>query len=250
MAADGERHIELTNLFNLRDLGGYPAADSRRVRWRRLLRADGLQRLEPPDRVRLAELGIRTVVDLRRPEELAIGRFAAGGVTYVHLSIQPTPWEPSAYDEGVGTPRFLADRYLEMTTECGEQVGAVLRVIADAASLPLVFHCAAGKDRTGVVAALTLSLLGVSDDDIAADYGLSAAAIPRWTAWAQVHRPDVVAEMQRFPGPWHTAPPEAIRLFLADVRREHGSVAAYATSVGIDPDLVATMKASLLEHSL
>jgi protein tyrosine/serine phosphatase len=242
-----ERHLDLPNLFNLRDLGGYRTADGRTVAWRRLFRADGLQRLTGSDVQGLIDLGVRTVIDLRRPEEVAVARFAAAGIDYHHESLLPTLWEPAAYDESAGAARFLADRYLEMTRERGAEIGRVLRVIADPAAAPVAFHCAAGKDRTGVVAAIILSLLGVPDAAVAEDYSLSEHAIPRWREWAAVHRPALLDEIAALPEPWHAAPPEAIHLLLADLRAEHGSVERYAAGVGVDASVVAQMRSVLLD---
>ena len=81
-----------------------------------------------------------------------------------------------------------------MTSRRADAVGEVLRLIASPSNAPLAFHCAAGKDRTGVVAALTLSLLGVADRDIADDYALSSQATERWLDWARIHRPEIVDE--------------------------------------------------------
>jgi protein-tyrosine phosphatase len=242
-----ERHLELPNLFNLRDLGGYPAADGQTVRWRVLFRADGLQRIAAEDVHGLADLGIKTVVDLRRPDEVELKRLEAEDLAYHHHSVQPADWDVTAYDDEIGSARFLADRYLEMTRLRGDAVASVLRLIAAPDNAPLAFHCAAGKDRTGVIAALTLSLLGVDDDDIAADYALSSAATDRWVEWARVHRPEVVDAVLKLPGPWLVAPAEAITMFLADLRAEHGSVEAYVASIGIDDAMIAELRRHLLE---
>lgn len=242
-----DRHLDLPNLFNLRDLGGYAGADGRAVRWRRLFRADGLQRVADEDVRGLAELGIRTVIDLRRPDEVEAKRFEADGIGYHHHSVQPQDWDISAYDEQVGSARFLADRYLEMTTLRADAVSAVLQLIAASSNAPLAFHCAAGKDRTGVVAALTLSLLGVADADVAADYALSSAATERWFAWARINRPEIVESVSTLPSPWLVAPAEAIELFLADLRSEHGSIEAFAASIGVDAEAVGDMRGHLLE---
>lgn len=241
-----ERHVELPSVFNLRDLGGYTGADGRSVAWRRIFRADGLQRLARADLGRLRELGLRTVVDLRRPDEVELGRLEADGVAYHHHSLQPIDWLVDGYDESVGVERYLADRYLEMTAQRGDQLGHVIRLIADERAVPLVFHCAAGKDRTGVVAAITLSVLGVNDDDIAEDYGLSADSTKRWLAWAQVHRPEIAATVSGLPGPWTTSPPGAIRMFLADLRAEYGSVEAYLRGSGVGDSTLEALRSHLL----
>ena len=161
--------------------------------------------------------------------------------------MQPADWDVSTYDEAIGSARFLADRYLEMTSVRADAVAAVLRLIATPDNAPLAFHCAAGKDRTGVVAALTLSLLGVEDADVASDYALSSASTDRWIAWARINRPEIVDEVLELPGPWLLAPAEAIELFLADLRAEHGSVTAYVNAIGIDASTIAELRRHLLE---
>jgi len=242
-----DRHLDLPNLFNLRDLGGYAGAEGRTVRWRRLFRADGLQRMADEDVHGLAALGIRTVVDLRRPDEVEIKRLRVDDIAYHHHSVQPEDWDISTYDDEIGSARFLADRYLDMTSRRADAVGEVLRLIAAPSNAPLAFHCAAGKDRTGVVAALTLSLLGVSDADVAADYALSSAATERWLEWARVNRPEIVDQALILPSPWLIAPAGAIMHFLVDLRERHGSVEAFAASVGVDAAAVDEMRSHLLE---
>lgn len=171
------RRITLERVFNFRDLGGYTASEHRTVRWGLIYRADGIHRLEGGDLARVAGLGIRTVLDLRTRGELADhGRVASESIaaTYRHLPLLEQVWErdlPAAEIDAVG---FLAGRYLEMLDTGASSIVTALAAMADAARLPLVFHCSAGKDRTGVLAAILLSVLGVSDDDIAADCTRSA----------------------------------------------------------------------------
>jgi protein tyrosine/serine phosphatase len=110
-----------------------------------------------------------------------------------------------------------------------------------------VFHCAAGKDRTGVLAGLTLSLLGVSDDDVAADYSRSADAVGRWTAWMRRTAPDVLEQFKAMPSVWGMTPIEAMHLVLADVRERYGSVPALAARFGVGEADVAALREHLLE---
>jgi protein-tyrosine phosphatase len=184
-----DRVVPFSTVFNFRDLGGYRTADGRTVRWRRLFRADGLFRLTEDDLTGFAALGIRTVLDLRRPDELAAdGRIADElGIDYRHVNLNVNPWPPTELTPEQ-LPGYLAERYMIMAEEAlesGAPMGTALRLIAEAQAAPLVFHCAAGKDRTGVLAALTLALLGVPDDDIADDYALSGESERRYYAWAR-----------------------------------------------------------------
>jgi protein tyrosine/serine phosphatase len=245
------RHIPFDTVFNFRDLGGYAAAGGRTIRWRTLFRADGLYRLAGEDLVRFAELGVRTVLDLRSHVELEErGRLDAGGeveIRWHHLSVLDVPWDAKLDAETVDPARYLADRYLEMIEAAGDNFGQALRIIAETDSAPLVFHCAAGKDRTGVLAAITLSLLGVSDDDVAADYAKSEEAVDRWRAWIRRTAPEVLEQISGMPSVWGMTPLDTMHLFLADLRERYGSVPDLAARFGVGEADVATLQAHLLE---
>jgi protein tyrosine/serine phosphatase len=244
MTVDTERLVAFEQVFNFRDLGGYPTADGFTVRWRTLFRADGVHRLTIDD---LAPLGVRTVLDLRTPAELEErGRFTHDSVGYHHLPILESTWDREVLDIEIDPPRFLADRYLEMTAEGGDAISRAVRIIAAPDALPLVFHCAAGKDRTGVVAAIVLDLLGVSDDDIAGDYSLSRLGMDRFRAWIIETYPGAADAMSDQPQAFLDAPVEAMHLFLADFRDRHGSVREYVRSLGVPDDVLEAVRKNLL----
>ncbi len=217
--------LAFSSVFNFRDLGGHVGAHGRTVRHGRLYRSDGLHRLTGSDLDGFAGLGIRTVLDLRRPDELAAeGRvYEWPEVAYHHVNFQAERW-PDAQLTADDMPRFLADRYADMAEAALDgdvPVGYCLRLLADPDGLPLAFHCAAGKDRTGVLAALTLSLLGVDDADVAYDYARTADARERFVRF----------ERERGGADWllsaweiNPSPAEAILLFLTELRERHGSV--------------------------
>jgi protein tyrosine/serine phosphatase len=246
-----DRVVPFSTVFNFRDLGGYPTVDGRTVRWGRVYRSDGLFRLTEEDFEGFAALGIRVVLDLRRPDELdADGRVAESlGLEYHHVNFYADLWPP--FELGAEEmPRYLADRYAEMA-ETGltgaNVVGAALRLLAGTDATPLVFHCAAGKDRTGVLAALTLGLLGVPDDAIADDYALSSDAERRFRAWRRGLSADEPGEAGHA-SPWilNPCPREAMLLFLAELRGRHGSVDAYVRRAGLTGAEVATLRERLV----
>ena len=242
------RHIAFDRLHNFRDLGGYRAAAGRSVRWGRLYRSDSLGKLavaSATDRQRFLDLGLRTVIDLRYPWEIeARGRVPESlGAAYHNLSIEHRTYDQSALGPEVDTATCLAERYAEVTLDGVAELRQALAVIAADDSGPLVFHCAAGKDRTGIVAALVLALLGVSEEDIVADFALTGLATDRLNAdWAAAN-PDRVVY---WPG-LGQAPAELMRCFLADLTARHGSPAAYAAEeLGADEKLVGALRANLL----
>jgi len=229
----------LDGVFNFRDIGGYAGHDGRTVRWRQVFRSDSVHRISPGE---LSSLGVRTVIDLRRPREVSRdGRVVDyPGLSYRHIHPEHPEWAAAGPDEPVD--RFIADRYRELAELGTAGIGAALKVIADPAAGPVVVHCVAGKDRTGVVCALTLSLLGVADDDVAADYALSTAASERFSAWLRTSLPD--AEVP--PTPFMASPVAAMLLFLTELRERHGSIEGYAKHAGLTTDDLTALRAHLL----
>ncbi len=262
---DGDvgRIVDFGTVFNFRDLGGYRTSTGATVRRGRLYRADGLFRLSGPDLARFAALGIRTAVDLRRPDELAAdGRIAEDlGLEYHHVCLQPEPWAPMRPEDG-SHARYLADRYADIAAsglDGDAPIGTALRLISAGDTLPLVFHCAAGKDRTGVLAAVTLALLGVPDEEIARDYAVSAIAERRYFDWLRTTMPEFDAESGSVPAaavpeaghePPERRDPAPVRtmlLFLAELRERHGSVPGYAREAGLTDAHLDQLRRHLLD---
>ncbi len=239
------RNLGFSATYNFRDVGGYVGLDGRSVRWRRLFRADALGRLGEADAPAFAALGVKTVIDLRREFEVRRhGRVAEHyGVDYHNIVINHVDWEEVDHPAGTVHARWLADRYLNFADEGAEGLRDSLRLIADPAAAPVIVHCMAGKDRTGTVCALTLSLLGVSDEDIAADYALTTTSMASLTAYLLKTNPEAVQGNEHM----FDSPPEAMLLFLSDLRRLHGSVSDYVQHIGLTTDEIATMRAHLLE---
>ncbi|MFC0506279.1 tyrosine-protein phosphatase [Micromonospora costi] len=240
-----ERHVTFDRLHNFRDLGGYRADDGRTVRWGLVYRSDSLGKLTGTDLERFRQLRVRTVIDLRYPWEIAArGRVPdVDGLAWHNLSIEHRPYDQATIDPALDPWRYLADRYAEVAADGARELRRALEVIAGADG-PLVFHCASGKDRTGLLAALLLALLGVDDDQIAEDFALTELATERLVAdWHALH-PDRTLV---WPG-YGRAPEEIIRLVLADLAAAHGSVRGYAADrLGVDDDLVGQLRDRLLD---
>jgi protein-tyrosine phosphatase len=249
VGAHPDRLVALEAVHNFRDLGGYPTADGRVTRWRTLYRADGLHRLAGADLEVIRVLGLRTVIDLRMDTELAErGRFPQDEhpVDYHHLTVLDTTWAEMDRPEFDDDADFLHWAYHHMLVGGAANFGAAIEVLAGEGALPAVFHCAAGKDRTGIMAMLVLGLLGVPRDYIAADYALTAAGMERMRAWAQREQPDFEGQVADVPSAFFAALPEAMLRLVDDLCAEHGSIRQFVRTLGVTDAALVALDAALL----
>jgi protein-tyrosine phosphatase len=240
-AGEHDRRIRLAGTTNLRDLGGYPAADGGTVRWRTLLRSDALHRLDAAGRAALAGLGLRTVIDLRTDEEVRATPSALDGTGAQNCHV------PLFDAAAIGhLPPELAAVYRYMIDDCGAAIAEAIGRLCAPAALPGLVHCTAGKDRTGLVVALLLEVIGVPDEVIAADYAMSgthpdpgaASAISRIRAASGVGRWIDLGALG--------ASPEIIRDALARVRARSGSVSGYLLGNGLTPADLSNLRTALI----
>ena len=170
--------VPLEGGSNFRDLGGYATEDGRQVRRGAVFRSAHLGGLTEADRARLGQLGVRTVVDLRGVNEAAETPHAIMGVgaKIVGAHIEPGVGDRirAAMADGTISPfvvmDFLSDHYRDYPRRCAQGFRTLFATLSDGAHRPLVFHCTAGKDRTGFASALLLTLLGVPWDTVLDDY--------------------------------------------------------------------------------
>lgn len=234
------RRIPLPGTVNMRDIGGYPTSDGGNVRWRTLLRSDALSRLDDTGRAALAGFGVRTVVDLRTSEEAENAPSALNGasVRVFHVPLLRA-------EDFDGLPPELAEVYRRMVDNRGEALARAIGTLATADALPGLVHCSAGKDRTGLVVALVLDLLGVRDEIIAADYATSAENLDTEAA-------RVVSQIQAITGGYRVdlgllgSPPELILEALARVRGHAGSVPSYLVRHGLPRDAIEGLRRALV----
>lgn len=243
--AVGTRHVECDGAFNIRDLGGYPTADGSTTRWQTIYRADGLHRVGEEAARRLRELGWQTVLDLRTFGEVELGTFRGDGPEVVHLPVLQEIWDVALVDAATDPVAFLVDRYLEMLDVGHGAFSAAFEILAAPGRRPAVFHCSAGKDRTGVLAAMVLSLAGVPDEVIATDYALSAAAMDRMLEWYRINQPEVIDRTAQQPAAFLSCPAAAMLGFLARVREQHRSLEHYLVDAGTAPEAIADLRAQL-----
>jgi len=242
------RLVPLEGCLNFRDLGGYPPADGRTVRWRQVYRSDALHLLTPADIARVRdELRVRDVIDLRSSAEVRSegqGPLADGDVRFHHVPLYDG--EVRAEDRERAAQISLADRYVFLADLAKDRIGRVVATVATAEA-GAVFHCAAGKDRTGVISAILLGLLGVPDEVIVADY-----VATRENLDAIVERLNSLegyrAMLAALPPETMHANPETMVEFLERLRDAHGSFEDYVVGAGVPAALVDRLRDRLLTH--
>ena len=238
---DERRIVAVEGAYNVRDLGGYATKDGRTTRWGVLFRADGLHRLSPQSQSALVDKGIRAVIDLRHARELEEKRnvFAESeSVDYYHISLL------NPANAGTGHVRSLGDLYIKLLEGSRDELLRVFQVLADGSGRATLFHCAAGKDRTGVVAALLLELAGVPHNVIAEDYSLTAVLIAPIMEELRGGRPEAVTDEQyeRFLG----SDPDHMIDMLLHLEARYGGAESYLRSIGLLEEQIRHLKEKLV----
>jgi len=240
----GRRWVDLDGAFNFRDVGGYAIRPGVRVRWGSLYRSDALHHLSAGDVEVLAGLGVDLVIDLRAPDEIAaVGRGALADGPFGYLN---APVIPSISGEALGAPpgNEIGERYFWYLEVGRQAVVDAIEAVAEPGRGAVVFHCAAGKDRTGVLSALVLAMLDVGHDDIVADYMLTNRAMPAILdrlAADPIHG----ASVAQVPVDRRSVRPEAMRGFLQLLDDKHGGARSWAHSAGVGPACIDALRARL-----
>jgi len=253
----GERRPFVEGCPNLRDLGGYEATDGRRVKWGRIFRSSNLGRLTDKGLDQIKQLGIRLVCDFRTEAEAAKlpNRFPdSEAVGYVRLPIQHGEFEPTFVFDRIKngdyswiSEDFMIQGYIESVERHPDVWARFFTLLSDPGRRPLLFHCTGGKDRTGAAAALILLALGVPEEAVVGDYGLSDGynADVRQTIYDHLRPFGVdISKVE----PYFTAPESRIRALLKYVDERYGSAVAYLNKkAGVSEALLNRLKEDLLE---
>jgi protein-tyrosine phosphatase len=248
--SDPRRLVRLGAVHNFRDMGGYPTVDGYTTRWGRLFRADGLYRLTAEDLDVVRGLGLRTVIDLRTSAELdERGTFPVQHhpVQFHHVSVITNTWTAADADGEDDPADFLERAYLSILDEGEERLAEALMKLAEPGALPAVFHCAAGKDRTGLLAMMVLGCLDVLPEYIIADYSMTAAGMQRMLVWAEREQPDLYERISSGPVIFSAAVPEAMHRMIGHVQQWHGSIRGFVSALGVPDSVVQHLRSELLD---
>jgi protein tyrosine/serine phosphatase len=243
--------LPLRTALNLRDVGGLPVAGGGSVRPRTLLRSGSLRQLSPADAATLvAEFGLRTVVDLRTPEELAVdgpSNLAKAGVATAHLPLISDVDDAVLKAQGdTDAVRVLTDAYQAFLDQRGEHLVTAARLVAWTGSGSVLVHCAAGKDRTGVTIAVLLDAVGVDRAAVLADYDVTNEVIADVLANLVAALGDE-SMISRIPLAMQRAQPDALRAVLDRMDRDFGGAAGWLRSRGFDNTELELLRHRLVE---
>jgi protein-tyrosine phosphatase len=248
MIAITERRLFWEDCLNARDLGGFRTRDGRYTRRGALVRMDNPGHLTQAGVRAMLDYGVTTVIDLRYPDEVT--RYPQLATA---LAGQPDPpvirniplldERNQAMEDGLFA-RSRDEWHAYVLDQRSETIVEILRTIAYATSGAVVFHCAAGKDRTGLISALLLDLLGVARDEIAHDYAVSEEwLLPRTRQWLEP-----LDEAQRaFALGLMRTPPEYIHFALNYLDERYGGTSAYLQQAGLSPTNLNALRERLVE---
>ena len=254
------RRLDLDGAYNVRELGGYSTKDGLETRWKTFLRADSLHRLTKASQTDLLDYGIKTVIDLRESVELREQPNVfqcSPSISYYHRPLRGNnpykKWwlfwnEPvdehyqqlDSEDPSDRSARGIIGALENLKTE----IYSVFTLLAEPSLRPVVFHCAAGKDRTGIVAALLLGIAGASSETIASDYSLSAQYL-----WEQASSTVPGASGQENYRR-EFCPPEAMLKGICHLKERYGGVENYLLDIGINYNRITSLKTSLVHGKL
>ena len=234
---------------NFRDLGGLPTVDGRVTRHGVLFRSSALEELSSRDvRLLIDEIGLRTVIDLRSADDRETAQSLLDTpVRYLNLPISrggpTTSLERPMAADGRADMALIYGMYLETSAA---SISEIISELTSGAT-PAVFHCAAGKDRTGVVAAILLSAVGVTRDAVIADFMETEPYLPEIISYLQ-RRPAYADIVMRFPPGTMDVDPNFIIGFLDGVERTYGGIYAWLTErAGVSAESVARLEQLLVE---
>jgi protein-tyrosine phosphatase len=259
------RWIDLDGVVNMRDVGGLPTTDGGTVATGRLLRSDNLQDLTEQDVRHLVEvLGVSDVVDLRSNVEVHIEGPAPlqvkGLATHHRHSLLRedesdfsaedalvVPWSKKSRRAAELPPKrdddHWASHYLGYLADRPDSVSAALRVVADSRGATIV-HCAAGKDRTGTVVAMALSVAGVADEDVVADYVATGERVERIVA-RLMERPAYAETLREQPMEHHQPRAQTMERILTVLAERYGGAVGWLREQGWSSEDVETLRARL-----
>lgn len=243
---------EPEGIHNFRELAGYALRQGGVIRRAMIYRSGALELMTPADQRWLDEdLRLRMILDLRHADELALraGPHPLEDRVRAHTIFPDDVRQEDLIAElnGLYGPGPSPRRYLHYLEVGGDRLAAAFRLFADEANYPVLVHCTAGKDRTGVLLGMVMDVLGASDEDIAYEYGLSDASIDRLIAYLRSSGRELEGTEEEIRARLGT-PPERMAGFIDLMRARHGSAEAFFHAQGVPASEIDRVRELLTER--
>ncbi|MDJ0573904.1 MAG: tyrosine-protein phosphatase [Xenococcaceae cyanobacterium MO_234.B1] len=228
-----QRHLKLAGCHNLRELGGYTTSDGKQIQWSTLLRSDSLHGLPLSSQQKLIDYGVRTIIDLRTPSEVKRKSYALSNTSEIEYFNLPLVEDRSQIESIKQKTLFEYNCFF--LEKRSPQIKKILGTIATQQT-PLVIHCAAGKDRTGIIIALLLAVADVPVATIAEDYQLSDRYLaPLYSKIRQQAIKEGFAHLLK-------SPPQTIIDTFAYLDQNYGGINNYLENVAISWEIRDRLK--------
>lgn len=249
MSKDLVQRNKFEGLYNFRDIGGLKTADGAETKKRLLYRSDAFGNLTEDDaNFLLAELSIERLIDLRADREVDAEVPTRVHVDNVEVQRRPIDNGPGTAIESAPAGERLAFRYLEYLEYASSSIVGVIRDLAEPDQKITIMHCRAGKDRTGVVAATVLSLVGVTPDEIARDYALTSIGMPKIMARLR-ESPVYQVNVNRLPDEMYSSEEITMQQFLKVAAERYGSLTEWSVAQGVTSLELDALKENLITKS-
>jgi len=235
------RRLPLENVHNLRDLGGYAAGDRGITQWHVFLRSDNIYNLSEKDKQFLLDYGLTTVIDLRSADEVRDKPNPLCGdkkIKYYNIPLLKSNMSDlikETTSSGNMDKFRLSDLYIGILEQSKSLVREVFEILAAPEAACTLFHCTAGKDRTGVVAALLLDLAAVSHEDIMSNYEITNTHLRKVYGELGAIAPGVPMTLIE-------SSPVNIEVFLKYLYKNYSNAEKYLLSIGLSPRQIAAIK--------
>jgi protein-tyrosine phosphatase len=246
-----KRHLGFKSVTNFRDIGGYRTRQGHTVAWRRVFRSGEFRHLTRNEFQKIMEeIKLTSVIDLRSAFEIewqGNGLLAEADIRYHNVSFIADGGDREANERRYKELNNMGEFYVQLIRykDYGKRIVEALEIIAEPKNHPLVFHCAVGKDRTGILAAVLLSVLGVEDKDVIEDYSLSGPYMVELLKTIN-NDPEIAGAVKALPDYFWKASPESMALLLTTFRQEYGSIEAYLKDMGMEKTLPERLEKALL----
>ena len=227
--------LPVRNAYNIRDLGGYACSDEKTTKWNNLIRGDDLTNLAEDEIDFIADYGVKAVIDLRSDSECRTNPdpFAVrSDVQYINIPLMDNVMVNPPPEMFSSSDFSLSETYIDLAENAQPQIKKVMETIIEANG-GVLFHCAGGKDRTGVIAMLLLGAAGVSEADIISNYEVTFTYLKQNT--------DLVSESRRYPIDVMMSKPEYIEKLISHISEKYGTVIKYLYAAGLSEQEVLSL---------